>query len=84
MEERKRRNAILREAGARKNREFRRRFVGRTLSAVTIGDGSAALSGNYIRIELSWRREPNRLVEVPVAQLTPRGVAERNALAVLG
>src|SRR5580658_8907224 len=49
---RKARNRILRDLADAKNREFRQRMVGRMLSAVTLHDGGAALSENYLRIEL--------------------------------
>src|ERR1700681_879906 len=48
---RKERNRVLRELAARKNLEFRRAMVGRTLSAVTLE--SQALSSNFLRIELA-------------------------------
>ncbi len=40
MEVRRDRNRVLRELGAAKNLEFRRRMVGRTLSAVTLNEGA--------------------------------------------
>lgn len=46
------RNRILRELAARKNLEFRRRLVGRTLPVITLADGSA-LSDNYLKVHLS-------------------------------
>lgn len=64
IRERKRRNKILRELGAAKNLAFRRSLTGQRLSAVTIEDGSAALTTNYLKVELAERRKPNRLVEV--------------------
>jgi len=67
--ERKRRNRVLRELAAAKNLAFRRGMVGKRLSAVTIEDGSVALSGNYLKIELVTRMEPNRLVEVEILGL---------------
>src|SRR6202040_3981010 len=57
MAVRKARNRILRELADAKNVEFRRRMVGRTLSAVTLHDG-AALSENYLRIELARSCQP--------------------------
>lgn len=80
---RKRRTHVLRELGARKNREFRASMAGRTLSAVTIEDGLTALSENYVKIALASRREPNRLVNVPIGGLTREGLSELGALPVL-
>jgi threonylcarbamoyladenosine tRNA methylthiotransferase MtaB len=82
-EVRKRRTHILRELGARKNLEFRRSMVGQTLSAVTIQDGRAALSGNYVKIALAARREPNRLVDIQIGGLTADGLSESGALVVV-
>jgi len=81
MEVRKERNRILRELGARKNLEFRRSMIGRTLSAVTLTDG--ALSENYLKIELAGRRASNEIVDLKIGSLTSDGLREQSALAVL-
>jgi threonylcarbamoyladenosine tRNA methylthiotransferase MtaB len=83
MEVRKRRTHILRELGARKNLEFRRAMMGRTLSTVTIEDGSVALSDNYLKISLSFPRKPNRIVDVKIGGLTSSGLSEAGLLPVL-
>jgi len=83
MEIRKRRTHILRELGARKNLEFRRAMMGRTLSAVTIEDGLMALSNNYLKISLAVGREPNQIVDVRVGGLTRDGLSEAGLLPVL-
>jgi threonylcarbamoyladenosine tRNA methylthiotransferase MtaB len=82
-EVRKRRTHVLRELGARKNREFRQALLGRTLSAVTIEDGCTALSDNYVKIALAAPQEPNRIVDVRAGGLTADGVYESGALPVL-
>lgn len=81
---RKQRNRVLRELATRKNEDFRRRFVNRRLSVVTLDRPRAALSDNYIPVELATPRESNRLIVVEVAALGARGLHERNPLAVLG
>jgi threonylcarbamoyladenosine tRNA methylthiotransferase MtaB len=84
MPVRKERNRVLRELAARKNLEFRRGMVGRTLSVVTLQDSGAALSGNYVRVELARPAEPNRLVDVEIGGVTEGGVREAAAgLAIL-
>jgi threonylcarbamoyladenosine tRNA methylthiotransferase MtaB len=83
IEVRKRRTHIFRELGARKNLEFRRAMVGRTLSAVSIEDGSVALSDNYLKISLSFPREPNRIVDVKIGGFTSSGLSEAGLLPVL-
>jgi threonylcarbamoyladenosine tRNA methylthiotransferase MtaB len=72
---RKARNRILRELADAKNREFRRRMVGRTLSAVTLHDGGA-LSENYLRIELSRSYHPNAMVDLQIGDVTETGLRE--------
>jgi threonylcarbamoyladenosine tRNA methylthiotransferase MtaB len=69
IRERKRRNRVLRELAAQKNLEFRRSMIGRRLTAVTIEDGAAALTGNYLKVQLARPREPNRLIEVEIGGL---------------
>jgi len=81
---RKERNRILRELAAEKNLEFRRRMVGRTLSAVTLEQRGNALSENYLKIELASPREPNQLVDVEIGGVSPGGLREKTALPVIG
>jgi threonylcarbamoyladenosine tRNA methylthiotransferase MtaB len=83
QEVRKRRTHILRELGARKNLEFRREMIGRTLSAVTIEDGRVALSDNYLKVSLAVGREPNQIVDVRVGGLTKDGLSEGGLLPIL-
>ena len=68
VRERKRRNGVLRVLAEAKNLEFRRRMAGTRVSAVTIGDGSAALTTNYLEVQLARRREPNRIIEVELTE----------------
>jgi tRNA A37 methylthiotransferase MiaB len=64
------RNRTLRELGARKKHEFMESFVGRKLPAITLaaqpeaGEGTEALSDNYLRIRLRGRHQTNRWVQV--------------------
>ncbi len=78
----KERTRALRELSARKNLEFRRRMAGRTLSAVTLENGTA-LTTNYIKVQLSAHRPGNRLVELAMGAVTRDGLAEAGALPVL-
>ncbi len=73
---RKERNRVLRELAAAKSLEFRRLMVGRTLSAVTLHDPGIALTENYLKIELTACREPNRIVNLQVGSLTVGGLRE--------
>ncbi|MDX2267588.1 MAG: tRNA (N(6)-L-threonylcarbamoyladenosine(37)-C(2))-methylthiotransferase MtaB [Bryobacter sp.] len=82
VEVRRERNRILQEVSERKNLVFRRSQSGRRVPAVTLG-GSTALSTNYLRIELAQPRPANQLIELPLGQVTPRGLAEATLLSVL-
>jgi threonylcarbamoyladenosine tRNA methylthiotransferase MtaB len=73
---RKERNRILRELAAAKNREFRQRMIGKTLSAVTLHDVGTALAENYLKVELAEPREPNRIVDVQIGSLCEGGLRE--------
>jgi threonylcarbamoyladenosine tRNA methylthiotransferase MtaB len=76
---RKGRNRVLRELAARKNRAFRERMVGRTLSAVTLHDEGAALTGNFLKVETAIKREPNQIVDLRIGALTEAGLREAPA-----
>jgi threonylcarbamoyladenosine tRNA methylthiotransferase MtaB len=76
---RKERNRILRELAAEKNLAFRRRMVGRNLSAVTLHEPGWALSENYLKVELARPMVANRIVEVEIGEVTEAGVREAAA-----
>jgi threonylcarbamoyladenosine tRNA methylthiotransferase MtaB len=79
---RKERTRVLRELGARKNREFRERMVGCRLSAVTLDNGTA-LTENYLKVELASARPANQIVEIEVGALSRDGVREASLFPVL-
>jgi threonylcarbamoyladenosine tRNA methylthiotransferase MtaB len=81
LEIRKDRNRILRDLAARKNLEFRRRMIGRTLSVVTLTEG--ALSDNFLKVELAMLRPANALIDVHIGSVTSTGLGEHSALACL-
>ena len=81
MEVRKERNRVLRDLAARRNLEFRRTMIGRTLSVVTLSEG--ALAGNFLKVDLAHPRPANQLVDVKIGSLTPAGLREQGALTVL-
>ena len=80
---RRERNAILRDLASVKNRTFRQRFTGRTVSAVTLMNGHAALSDNYLHVDLATERPPNQLIDIKIGGLTDTGLIEANALRVI-
>jgi threonylcarbamoyladenosine tRNA methylthiotransferase MtaB len=81
------RMAALRMLAAEKSLAHRRSFVGRELEAITLhtpGDleargRSAALTENFLPVELEGRLEANRLVRVRVTGLNPEGALEAQA-----
>ncbi len=77
------RTKILRELSDRKNLAFRRRMIGRTLSAVTLEQRGMALTSNFLKVEMATLREPNQLVDIPIAALTASALREHNPFAVL-
>jgi threonylcarbamoyladenosine tRNA methylthiotransferase MtaB len=82
MAVRKERNRVLRDLAAAKNLAFRRRMVGRMLSAVTLAETGIALTENYLKVELAAPREPNALIDARIGGVTKAGLRE-NALAIL-
>jgi threonylcarbamoyladenosine tRNA methylthiotransferase MtaB len=83
MPVRKERNRVLRELAAGKNRAFRERMVGKTLSAVTLDGEGAALTDNYIKVEMAEAREPNRIVELNIGAVSQAGLRELTSPAGL-
>ncbi len=82
MPVRKHRNRVLRELAAAKNLAFRRTMRGKTLSAVTLHDGTA-LTENYLKVELAERRVANRIVDLRIGEVCEGGLREAAALPVL-
>jgi threonylcarbamoyladenosine tRNA methylthiotransferase MtaB len=72
---RKERNRVLRQLAEFKNRSFRGRMVGRTLSGVTLHSGEA-LTDNYLKVELSRERPANALVDLRIGGVTNTGLRE--------
>ena len=69
---RKQRTHALRDLAARKNLEFRRSIVGKTISVVTLDNGGA-LSDNYVKIALAVPRPANRIEAIRIGGLTKDG-----------
>lgn len=82
MEVRRDRTRVLRDLAARKSLEFRRSMVGKTLSVVTLLNGTA-MSGNYLKVTLAGRRERNRIEDIRIGGLTADGVCEVGVLLLL-
>lgn len=80
---RKERNRILRELAAEKNLQFRRTMVGRKLSVVTLRPPGAAMTDNYLTVDLAGPEPANRLLEVEIAAVTASGLAAATAPCAL-
>ena len=76
------RTQVLRALAARKNAAFRKSMLGRTLSCVTLDNGTA-ISGNYLKVGLAKPREANRIEEIRIGGLTSDGVSEAGTFTVL-
>ncbi len=83
VEIRRERTRILRGLSDRKNLEFRRRMMGRTLSAVTLDHGGTALTTNFLKVQMAQPREPNQIVDLEIGGVTDSGLRERILLPVL-
>lgn len=82
------RNRLLRELAAEKNLQFRRRFVGRTLDAITLHAGgedfTEALSDNYLKLRITGKHRSNAWTKVEICELEGEylnGVALSNQLS---
>jgi threonylcarbamoyladenosine tRNA methylthiotransferase MtaB len=76
MSVRKERNRVLRELAAAKNLAFRESMIGSSLSAVTLHEPGAALTENYLKVEMDRDREPNKIVELEIGGVTEGGLRE--------
>lgn len=83
MDVRRDRTRVLRELSDVKNREFRRRMLGKTLSAVTLEQRGMALTSNFLKVELATERPANQIIDVEIQGLTESGLRERTLLPVL-
>ena len=67
------RNRVLRELAARKNLEFRKRFLGRTLELITLqsedGSGTEALSDNYLKVKLAGIHPSNQWMKAKIIEV---------------
>lgn len=85
------RNRVLRELAAEKNLQFRKRFVGNTVEAITLAESgfrlpasshqlttwasTSALSHNYLKIEVQGEHAPNQWIRVLVNSVIEQGLS---------
>ena len=69
----------MRELAEQKNLEFRKRFLARTVEAITLARRDAysteALTDNYLKREIRGRHEANQWVKVRVGSVTEQGIS---------
>ena len=82
VEVRKERGRILKQVGIRKNLEFRRRMLDRTISAAVLEKGDTAMTTNYMTVKLAAPRPARTVGDVTIGGLTPTGLSEAGALPV--
>jgi threonylcarbamoyladenosine tRNA methylthiotransferase MtaB len=80
---RRERTRILRAVSARKNIEFRRSMIGKTLSAVTLDQGAIALTSNFLNVQMAQPREPNQIVSLEIGAVSEAWLRERTLLPVI-
>ena len=80
---RQERTRILREISDKKNLEFRRRMLGKTLSAVALEQRRIALTSNFLKVEMAVERPANQMVELGIGALSQAGLKESNPLLIL-
>lgn len=83
IEVRRERTHILRQLSDRKNLEFRKRMIGKTLSAVTLDQGGIALTSNFLKVEMARPREPNQMVNLEIGSTCESGLREQALLPVI-
>ncbi|MFL6415403.1 MAG: tRNA (N(6)-L-threonylcarbamoyladenosine(37)-C(2))-methylthiotransferase MtaB [Bryobacteraceae bacterium] len=81
---RRERTHILRQLSHRKSVDFRRRMVGKTLSAVTLEERGVALTSNFLRVTMTHERVPNKIVALKIGSAGETGIEEYGSLTVLG
>lgn len=79
---RRSRGRVLKQVGLKKNAEFRDRFVGATLSAVTLENGRAVTS-NYLTVELASPRPAREIVDLRIGTTTEAGLKEHSPFTLL-
>jgi threonylcarbamoyladenosine tRNA methylthiotransferase MtaB len=79
---RKSRGRVLKQLGLEKNSAFRKRFVGETLSAVTLENGRA-ITSNFLTVELACPRPAREMVNVSIGSDTDAGLKEHSPFFLL-
>jgi threonylcarbamoyladenosine tRNA methylthiotransferase MtaB len=70
----------LRELSARKNLDFRRSMLNKTLPAVTLEQPGMALTTNFLKVELAHPRQSNQAVMLNIGRVTATALREQEIL----
>jgi threonylcarbamoyladenosine tRNA methylthiotransferase MtaB len=74
------RNRVLRDLAAKKNLEFRRRFVGKTLEVITLQardeQSTEALSDNYLKVRVAGQHTANAWMHASIKNVTRDGLSD--------
>jgi threonylcarbamoyladenosine tRNA methylthiotransferase MtaB len=79
---RKSRGRVLKQLGMEKNSAFRKRFVGGTLSAVTLENGRA-ITSNFLTVDLASPRPAREIVNLNIGSDTDAGLKEHSPFFLL-
>ena len=75
------RNQILRDLAAEKNLAFRKSFVGKTISAITLHRSdkyqTEALTDNFLKLHLEGKHEANRWMQCHVGNINHEGMSAK-------
>jgi threonylcarbamoyladenosine tRNA methylthiotransferase MtaB len=77
------RTKILRELSDKKNLAFRRRMIGKTLSAVTLEQKGMALTSNFLKVEMAKDRDSNQMAILRIGAVCETGLREDREFLVL-
>ena len=80
---RRERTQVLRQLSERKNLEFRRRMVGKTLSVVTLEERGTALTSNFLRMATAHERAPNQMLSLNAGSVSDTGLEESRPFNIL-
>ena len=80
---RRERTQVLRQLSERKNLEFRRRMVGKTLSVVTLEERGTALTSNFLRMAMAHERAPNQMLSLNAGSVSDTGLEESRPFNIL-
>jgi threonylcarbamoyladenosine tRNA methylthiotransferase MtaB len=83
VELRRERTRILRSLADRKNEEFRRRMIGKTLSSVTLEERGTALTSNFLKVQMTQHREANQMLDLVIGSAHGNSLREHELLPIV-